>query len=280
MPYLDTHVHLWDPSRLDYPWLAGVPRLNRRFGPEDFLAASGPWVPERVVFVECGRVPAQNLEEVAWVETLAASAPWIAGVVAHAAVDEGDRVLPVLEALARSPRVRGVRRLLQDDAERDACLRPAFVEGVRHLARFGFGFDLCIYHDQLKAVTGLVERCPEVRFVLDHLGKPAVREGLREPWAQDLSRLARLPNIWCKVSGLATEANHDRWEAADLRPYLEHALTCFGPGRVMFGGDWPVSTLATTYPRWRETVAAVVAGWSEADQRRFWVENAADFYRL
>jgi L-fuconolactonase len=195
-------------------------------------------------------------------------------------LEKGDAVEDDLVRLAQIPLVRGVRRLLQSEADDAFCLRPDFVRGVRRLARFGFSFDLCVFHRQLANATELVRRCPEVRFVLDHIGKPAIKEGRLEPWRAELKALAALPNIWCKVSGLVTEADWAKWTAADLRPYLEHVRACFGPERLMFGGDWPVSTQATDYPRWVATVDELWCGCPPAELRRLYVANAEQFYQI
>ncbi len=277
---IDSHVHLWDPARLRYPWLKDVPPLNRAFLPEHFREASAAAGLGKWVFVEAGRDPAQNVEEARWVSGLAKEEPRLAGIVAHAAVERGEGAVPELADLAALPLVRGVRRLLQDEPDPEFCLRPDFVAGVRAVARHGFTFDLCIRHPQLAAVTELARRCPEVTFILDHLGKPAIREGLFQPWAEDLGRLATLPNVWCKLSGLTTEADPLRWTPSDLRPYLDHAAQCFGPDRVMYGGDWPVSTLATSYPRWVGVMEDWMASASESERRRVFRENAVKCYRL
>ena len=280
-PVIDGHVHFWDPARLHYAWLGSVPPLNRAFLPADFAAASPPVTVEGIVFVEAGRDPAQNLDEARWIAELAACEPRLRGMVAHVALERGaEAVRNDLAALAAIPLVKGVRRLLQDESDDAFCLRPAFVEGVQSLAPFGFTFDLCIYHRQLPAVIDLVRRCPKVTLVLDHLGKPDVRERRRDPWREHIRTLAALPNLWCKLSGLATEADHRGWQPSDLRPYLEHVIDSFGFDRVVFGGDWPVATLATTYPRWIEVVDAVVAGASEPDRRKVFRDNARRLYRL
>ncbi len=284
---VDAHVHFWQPTRLRYPWLAGVPALDRAWVPADFAAACAGTGPgggtvERWVFVESGRDPVQNVEEAAWVSELAVDEPRIAAIVAHAAVERGAAVGDELDALARYPLVKGVRRLLQDEAEDAFCLRPGFVEGVRAVGERGWTFDLCIYHRQLPAVLELVRRCPGTVFVLDHAGKPAIRERRLDPWREQLRALASLPNVWCKVSGLATEADPAAWEPADLRPYLEHVLGCFGFGRTLFGGDWPVATLATEYRRWVGVVAElpVVVAATLAERQRLFADNAAAVYRL
>ena len=277
-PLTDAHVHFWDPAAGRYAWLDAVPALSGRRGPAEFARACGPVAVDRLVFVQCGAEDA--LAEVAWVDGLAATEPRLAAIVAHAPVEAGAAVEPWLERLAAWPRVRGVRRLLQDEPDDAFCLRPDFVEGVRRLGRFGLSFDLCLYARQLGAVFELVRRCPGVRFILDHGAKPGIRAGRLDPWREEIRALAALPNVDCKLSGLATEADPRAWTAADLRPYVDHLLATFGPDRLLFGGDWPVSTLATDYPRWVATVETLLAGLSAEEQRRIWSTNAARVYRL
>ena len=277
-PIVDSHVHFWDPAGGNYPWLAGVPALNVRRTPAELDAARGSVELAKIVFVQCGRI--DPFAEVAWVADFARTDPRIRGIVAHAPLENGDAVAADLRRLAAQPLVKGVRRLLQDEADDAFCLRPAFVRGVQLLPSFGFSCDLCIYHRQLGAVVELVRRCPEVTFILDHGGKPGIKAGLTEPWRAQLRDLAALPNVVCKLSGLATEANHATWTPADLRPYVDHLLACFGPERTMFGSDWPVSTLAIPYPSWVEVVDAVLAGIPESQRRQIYVTTAERVYRI
>jgi len=279
-PIVDTHVHFWAPGRLRYPWLDDEPELNRPFLPGDYRAAVPPVNVEALVFVQADTLPEQGLDEVAWVESLAARTPIIQGMVAFAPLEQGADVQPILEELHGRPLVRGVRRLLQSEPDPEFCLRAGFVEGVRLLARYDLSFDICIFHHQLPGVLELVRRCPDVRFVLDHIGKPAIRDAILDPWREHIRTLAAMPNVYCKLSGLVTEADHARWTAADLQPYIEHVIECFGFDRVMFGSDWPVQVLATDYPRWVETLEQAVAGASENEKRRLFVENGRRFYRL
>jgi L-fuconolactonase len=279
-PLIDTHVHLWDPARLRYAWLAGEPALNRPFLIDDYRQACGSVPVAKLVFVQCECDPAQSEQEAAWVSEVAAFDPRLRGIVAQAPLENGDAVEARLVRLAANPLVKGVRRLLQAEADDAFCLRPDFVRGVKRLPHFGFSFDLCVYHRQLPAVIRLVRQCPQVRFVLDHAGKPGIKAGLLEPWRAELRELARLPNVSCKLSGLATEADPAQWTPADLRPYLDHVLECFGPDRVMFGGDWPVSSLATDYPRWVATVDEALRGCTPDELHRIYVRNAEAFYRI
>jgi L-fuconolactonase len=280
-PIVDTHVHWWDPERgVPLRWLDGAPALDRPFLPADLAAASAGHGLEGVVFVECDAAPGRHLDEARWASGLQAAEPRLGAVVAHAPLERGADARPDLEALARLPLVRGVRRLLQDEADDAFCLRPGFVEGVRLLPRHGFHFEICVYHRQLGAAVELVRRCPEVRFVLDHAGKPGIREGLLDPWRGQIEDLAGLPNVVCKLSGLVTEADHAAWTEADLSPYIEHLLATFGSARLMFGSDWPVSTLACPYPRWLEVVDRALARLAEPDRRRVYRDNAVDWYRM
>lgn len=125
-----------------------------------------------------------------------------------------------------------------------------------------------------------MRQCPGVTFILDHIAKPDIRNGALEPWREHIAALARLPNVACKISGVATEADHARWTVDDLAPYIRHALAVFGEDRVMFGGDWPVALLATSYRRWVETLATLTVDFSPEAQRKLWSENAHRIYRL
>jgi L-fuconolactonase len=176
--------------------------------------------------------------------------------------------------------VRGIRRLIQSEPDPEFCLRRDFIAGVKLLAEYDLSFDICVYHHQLGSALELVRRCPEIRFVLDHVGKPDIRAGLMDPWRGHIRELSELPNVWCKLSGMATEADHEAWSREDLQPYIDHVAESFGFSRLMFGGDWPVSTLATDYPRWVETVLWATASRTEAEQRQLFHETAAEFYLL
>jgi L-fuconolactonase len=202
-------------------------------------------------------------------------------IVAAAPVELGIAVRKHVESLlAISPLIKGVRRNLQDETQPDFCLQPDFVAGVRLLAEYNLSFDLCIRHWQLPAVTELVRRCPDTQFILDHLGKPNVKEHLLDPWRDQLRALAALPNVVCKISGLVTEADHTAWKPDDLALYLAHAIEVFGEDRVAFGGDWPVTLPASSYARWIETLQAFTTSLSQEAQRKFWSENGRRVYRL
>jgi len=279
IPIVDSHIHFWDPGQLNYLWLQEVPALNRAFLPAQLAQAATAVTLQKIVFVQADCVPEDGLAEVAWVSQLAQTEPRLQGIVAFAPLEDREASAAHLEKLQAFPLVKGVRRLIQAEAPGFAS-QPGFIHGVQQLAQFGFSFDICIVHTQMSEAIELVGQCPEVAFVLDHFGKPAIAGKRLEPWSTHIRTLAQFPHVWCKLSGLVTEADHQNWTVGDLRPYLEIVLDAFGPQRLMFGGDWPVSELATSYQRWVETADALLAGLPKADRRRVFFENAQTFYRL
>ena len=280
LPIVDTHLHLWAPGRLSYPWLAGEPRLNRDFLIEDYRQACGAVRVAKMVFVQCDCAPAQAWSEVEWVAEVARTEPRLRGIVARVALEQGAAAEPAIARLATQPLVKGVRRLIQGERDPEFCLKPDFVHGVQLLHAHGLSFDLCIKHPQLAATIKLVRQCPDVAFILDHIGKPDIKAGKLDPWRAELRELSKMENVWCKLSGLVTEADHGAWTPADLRPYIAHVVECFGFDRVMFGSDWPVSTLASDTPRWVVTLDDALRGCSAAELRKVYVSNAEEFYRV
>ena len=278
-PIVDTHVHLWHPEQLRYPWLSEVPALNRPYLLKDYIAAYGEVEIESIVFVQCDTHPDDGLKETAWVTSLADVDPRIQGIVAWAPLEVGERVAPFIEKLADNPLVKGIRRLIQSESV-DFCIQPDFVSGVKVLSRYRLSFDICIFHPQLANTIRLVEQCPQVQFILDHIGKPDIKNQLFDPWKQEIETLAAFPNVHCKISGLVTEADLETWTPADLQPYIEHVIGCFGFDRVIYGSDWPVSTQASDYPRWVQTLKDAVSDCSSDEQQNLFRDNAIQFYRL
>jgi len=281
LPIVDAHVHLWNPEQFSMPWLADVPLLNRPYGLQDYREQTQSLPIKAIVFIEVGVEPQETLQEARQIVELAQEEPRLQAIVAAAPVERGLAVREHLEALmALSPLIKGVRRNIEDEADANFCLQPAFIAGVRLLAEFGLSFDLCLKHWQLPAVTELVGRCPDTAFILDHLGKPDIKQGTLDPWQADLRRLAELPNVACKVSGMVTEADHAAWQPADLAPFLAVVLDAFGEDRILFGSDWPVTLLASTYTRWYETLATLTAHLPLSARRKLWAENARRVYRI
>jgi L-fuconolactonase len=285
IPIVDSHVHLWDPSRLRIPWLDQNALLNKPFLLADYREHTAGLDVEGIVYLEVDLAPSYALIEPRWVadlpNTLPDDGPPILGIVPFAPVEYGERLRAYLDALvAVDPRVKGVRRLYQSEPDLDLCVRPDFIRGVQILAEYGLSFDLGVRHVNLANTIVLVRACPDVSFVLDHIGKPDIKAGLLDPWRDQIRELAASPNVFCKLSGMTTEADWQRWTTDDLRPYAEHLLAHFGEDRVMYGGDWPVSFQATPYRRWAETVDALTAGLSPEANVKLWNTNARRFYRL
>jgi L-fuconolactonase len=279
-PIVDTHLHLWNPTYLRYPWLDSNALLNKPYLLDDYRAACGPVQVEQMVFLQCECVFAQLMDVANWVTSLAQSDPRIRGIVPWAPLEKGDAARSDLVQLAANPLVKGIRRIIQFEPDQEFCLRPDFVKGVQALPDFGLHFEICISHGQMANTIKLVQQCPNVQFILDHIGKPDIKNHLYEPWQQELKILAGFPNVWCKMSGLVTEADHQRWTKEDLKPYIDHVLECFGFGRTMYGGDWPVAYQATEYPRWVETLEWAIGGCSETELKQLFHDTAVAFYRL
>jgi L-fuconolactonase len=279
-PIVDTHLHIWDLRRLRYPWLASNALLNKNHLIEDYQRACGPVKVAKMVFLQCECDPAQYQAESDWVTEVAKTDPRIRGIVPWAPLEQGEGAGEALSKLASNPLVKGVRRIIQFEADPAFCLKPDFVRGVQALHAHGLSFDICINHTQLANTIKLVRQCPNVAFILDHIAKPDIKAGKLDPWRAELKELAGFPNMWCKMSGLATEADHKAWKPADLKPYIDHVMACFGFDRVIFGGDWPVSTQAVDYPGWVRTLDDALKGASEADLKKLYVTNAEKFYRV
>jgi L-fuconolactonase len=259
------------------PWLDGNAHLNRPFELSDFLHEASGLQVDGLVYVQVDVTPAYGLMEAEWVAQLDRR---VAGMVAWAPVEDGAILRTYLDRLiATNPRTKGVRRLLQSESDPDFLIDPDFLVGLRLLPGYGLSFDICIRHDQLARTIDMVRACPETVFVLDHLGKPDVRGARLDPWRDQISGLADFANVTCKVSGLVTEARDD-WTIGELEPYVSHALQAFGEDRVLFGGDWPVVTLASSYRRWIEALDQLTSQLSPVARRKLWADNARRVYRV
>ena len=278
---VDAHVHLWNPREFRLEWLDDLPALNKPFGLADYPLESAHQAISALVYVEVNVAPQDALLEARWAVAQAARDPRLQGIVAAAPVEQGESLRVHLAALqATSPLIKGVRRNFQDEPDPAFCLQPNVVRGVQMLAEYGFSFDLCIRHWQLPGVIELVRCCPDTRFILDHLGKPAIKDHLLDPWHKDLTKLAALPNVGCKISGLVTEADPQHWTAEQLAPYVAHALEVFGEDRVLFGTDWPMLLQAASHDRWVETLDGLTQHISPEAKHKLWADNARLFYCL
>jgi L-fuconolactonase len=279
-PIVDSHVHLANPGRFGYGWTKNAPTLNRLVLPEHLTKAAAPLEIEQFVFVEVDVDYPQHVDEAAWVQELSRSDPRLTGMVAALPLEKGKAVEPDLDKLRQNSILRAIRRLIQTQPDPDFCLRPSFIEGLKLLPRYDLAFDICIFHHHLPNVIKMVRQCSEVRFVLDHIGKPAIKAGIFDPWRAHMKELAALPNVVCKISGVSTEADHKNWTREQLKPYIAHAIEVFGFDRIMYGGDWHVLELAGTYPDWVDIVDWVVEGSTPQEKRKLFRDNALATYRL
>jgi L-fuconolactonase len=277
---VDSHVHLCDPKQFGYAWTKPVPQLNREVLPSHLTKAAGPVKIDQFVFVEVDVDFPQHLGEAAWVQSLAATDPRLKGMVAALPLEKGKAIEPELDQLRQNKILRAIRRLIQTQPDPEFCLRPSFIEGLKLLPQHDLAFDICILHHQMANVIKMVRQCPEVRFILDHIGKPGIKAGIFDPWRQELKELAAMPNVHCKISGVTTEADHKSWTREQLKPYILHTIETFGIDRVMYGGDWHVSELAGTYPQWVDIVNWVTEGASREEKLKLFRDNAIRFYRL
>lgn len=279
MRVLDTHLHLWDPARLRYPWLDDIPALNRELAaPQALTAMAQAGAQPETIFMQADCLAEQALDEVVWVSSARESLR-LRGIIAFAPVEQPD-LISHLEALGGHDLVVGVRRLLQGEAPGFAT-SDTFVAGARELASRGLVFDACVTHDQLPEVAALADAVPELSIVLDHLGKPPVGSANMPlapsgAWERDLATVAARPNVSCKVSGLPGES-HGAWSEAQLAPFLDVAAAAFGPDRLMFASDWGASfatDLVEGYGRW----LAFVTRWAGADAQRVLSGTGARVY--
>jgi L-fuconolactonase len=281
MTVVDAHHHLWDPGARDYPWMAGpeLAPIRRPFGLDDLCRETAAAGVAHTVLVQ---TVSDVVETEEFLAVATASDGLVAGVVGWADLTAPD-VADTLARLRAGPggdRLVGLRHQVQDEPDPAWLARPDVGHGLRALADAGLAYDLLVLVPQLPPARAVVERLPDVRFVLDHAAKPAIASGSVEPWASELAALARLPNVACKLSGLVTEARWDDWDADRIRPYADHVLAVFGPDRVMFGSDWPVCRLAASYAQVRELAGSLLDGLSPAERDAVWHGTAARTYGL
>lgn len=274
---VDSHLHFWDPARLDYPWLKGSP-LGAAHLPADYFRATAGRV-GKVIFVQAECRHDQALAEVDWVTSLAACDRRISAIVAFAPAGDPPRLASLLAQLRRRPLVRGIRCLTQDEGDPQACLRAPFAAGVKQIAEAGLIFEAGVNAPQLRALAQLAARLPHARLVLDHLGNPPIAEGKFAAWAADLRAVAAQPNVHCKISGVMERAGKN-WSRAQLQPWIDHALDCFGARRVFWGSNWPVCDLAGGTLEWLEAAEALTRRRGRAFQRRLFSANARAFFKV
>ncbi|MAZ53398.1 MAG: amidohydrolase [Trueperaceae bacterium] len=278
---VDTHLHIWDPEKFRYEWLDDIPILNKSYLIEDYQRSTAGLMIDKMVFLQCEVASDQYLAEARWVSEVAREDPRIEGIVAWAPLEKGAAAVEDLDKLIDIPQVKGVRRIIQFEPNAEFCLKPSFVEGVKLLENYSLSFDICIKgSDQFANSIELVRSCPNVHFILDHIGKPDIIDGSIHPWKSQICELAEFSNTTCKISGMVVEANMESWSREELEPYLDTVLDAFGPDRLVFGGDWPVVVQAAEYREWVAAFDWYLSGTSESEQRKIYRDNAVRVYRL
>ena len=287
-PIIDTHLHVWDQTRLKYSAFDGHPRFGRPYHVEDYRAACGDVEVEAMVFLECyadfWEGGGQYIEEIEFVEEEARRDPGIRAIIPMAPLEWGAAALPLLEQMHDNhPAVRGIRRIMEFDADpRALTLSADFIAGVNLLERFGWSFDINPNYTQMDIIREFVPQVSSgVPLILDHCGKPGIAQGAIAQFRDDMADLARYSNMYVKLSDLPPYAGPG-WQEADIRPYIEATLEAFGPERTIYAGDYPILLQATTLPDWAALLDRAFAdlGLSESDIRAIYRDNANRFYRL
>jgi L-fuconolactonase len=276
MMFIDAHQHFWQYSPTAYDWIDDTMKPLQ----QDFLPQQLKPLLQQNNF--SGSVAVQALQTEAETEfllTLAAEHDFIKGVVGWADLQAAD-VETKLAKLAQNPKLKGLRHVVQGEPDDKFLLRPNFLRGITLLQKFNFTYDILIYPKHLPVATEFVAKFPEQPFVLDHIAKPFIKDHLLLPWAQHIQELAQNPHVYCKLSGMVTEADWQNWQPTDFKPYLDVIIEAFGPNRLMIGSDWPVCTLAGTYAEVMNLVKEYLYQFSKTDQEKILGGNATRFYNL
>jgi L-fuconolactonase len=283
MRIIDSHVHFWDLTRINPPWLHSSPALAplaTSLIEKDYRAALAGWPIEAAIYLEVDAAVAQQAEEARFATDLCAdrdSLVWAAVIGGHPG-SEGFRAL--VANWQNLTAVKGIRQVLQvPEAPTGSCLRQAFVEDIHWLGQQGLSFDLCMRSSELDDGIRLIAACPETAFVLDHCGNPNVSASDQDAWRQSIKQMARLPNVVCKLSGLI-ESAPPNWTTHDLAPFVLQVLECFGPQRVLFGSNWPVCNLNGTAAAWLEALEEIVSDLSAGERQQIFADNAVRVYRM
>ena len=273
---IDAHQHFWKYQPTEFDWIGeGMEAIRRDFLPADLqreISAAGI---DGVVSMQAR----QSLDETRWLLELAAMNDFIKGVVGWLPL-ASPQVRRDMEIFAANPKLKGIRHVLQDEGDESWLHNPNFNAGIDELKEFGLVYDLLIFERQLPAAIKFVDRHSSQIFVLDHLGKPRVKDGLLEPWNRNIRELAKRENVCCKISGLVTEADWSAWTEVQLQPYVETVLEAFGSSRVMFGSDWPVCRVACDYSRWVDAVERLTGKLSLAERTQILGGTASEVYRF
>lgn len=274
----DAHVHFWDLEKMGYPWLDDVPEIKQSFGIDQYNSALAHTKIENIVFIQCECHPAQYLDEIDYINSVAQQDTRIKAIVAYFPLENQDTKEQLSGLLARYPLIKGIRRL--EETPKSLYANPNFLDGMDTLTEYGLTFDICVTAAQLLSAVRLVEEKPNIRYILDHFGKPNIKRGEFQDWQVAIKKIATNPNVYCKLSGLVTEADWNFWNIDEIRPFFDTALTHFGVDRIVFGSDWPVVTLASTYRKWYETAKQLCTDVDAEGIEKIFYHNALNFYNI
>lgn len=273
---IDAHHHLWKFDPVRDSWITDEMVAIQ----DDFLPGDFELVLQRNVFD--GSVVVQTDQSEAENELLlnfANSNDFIKGMVGWIDL-QSKNVEERLDAYAHSKKIKGFRHVLQGEADRALMLKSAFMRGVSKLAKYGFTYDILIFADQLRYIPEFALAFPNHKFVLDHIAKPDIKNAEIDQWKKQINEVAKHQNVWCKISGMVTEADWKNWKQQDFVPYLDAIVEAFGTRRIMYGSDWPVCLLAASYENVLGIVEQYFSGFSESERQLFFGENAVQFYNL
>ena len=272
---IDAHQHFWTVARGDYFWMTPeMTTLYRDFGAADLAPLIQAANIDATIIVQA----APTLDETRFMLDIADATPWVAGVVGW--IDfESPSATDDLATLAENPKLVGIRPMIQDIPDDDWMLRPDLDPAFLALEESGLVFDALVFPRHLRNLSKRLEQHPKLHVVIDHCAKPRIAEGLFEPWAEDMARLARETSAYCKISGLVTEAQKD-WQLGELQPYFDHVAEHFGANRLVWGSDWPVATLAASYPAWIDAAERLASGFSGTEREALFGGNAIALYGL
>jgi len=273
---IDSHHHFWKYDPVEYDWISEeMASIRKDFVPEilkETLLGTGV---EEVVSVQAR----QSLKETGWLLELASENKFIRGIVGWLPLASGN-IGELLDEYASNQWLKGVRHVVQGEPDPEFILGKAFNRGISLLKEYGLVYDILIFDHQLPNAIRFVDLHPDQPFVIDHMAKPKIRINEISEWEKNMKEMARRENVSCKISGMVTEADFRLWTPGQLQPYIDMVLEAFGPGRILFGSDWPVCLVATSYSTWLETVKNALPGLSASEESRIFGLNAKVIYNL
>ncbi len=273
---IDTHHHFWNYNPVDFDWIDDeMASIRKKFLPKDLKETLLETDVQGVVSVQAR----QCLEETDWLLKMAEEHDFIKGIVGWLPL-AAENIQQVLEQYSGNQWLKGVRHVVQGEPDPAFILGKDFNRGISRLKNYGLVYDILILEHQLPNTIRFVDQHPEQQFVVDHIAKPKIKKNETEPWARNLKELARRENVSCKISGIVTEADYHGWTREQLQPYFDVALEAFGPSCLMYGSDWPVCLVATSYSDWLTLVKDVLSGLSPDEQEQIFNKNAMHVYHL